>query len=114
MLSRHQDDDTNDQQDHAENQGSCASHAEPEYGLAEAPPQGFLRAVADDETLPLFAGLWGPDPTALLHGAEHVDWLVDGKDALGVAVADSALPAAEIDADPTERESAFVPRVPVE
>src|SRR5215213_8516470 len=93
-VSGHQDNDPDDEQNHTEDEGCGTPHAEPEYGLAEALPQCFLGAVADDETMPLFTGVWGPDAAALLHGAQHVDRLVDGKDALGVTVADGALPTA--------------------
>jgi hypothetical protein len=51
----HQNEDTDDQQDHTEDERSDASHAEPEDGLAETLPQSLLGAVADDETMPLFA-----------------------------------------------------------
>jgi hypothetical protein len=44
--------------------------------------------------------LWCPDAAVLLHGAEHVDRLVDGKYALGVAVADGALATSEVEGAP--------------
>src|SRR5215210_2437767 len=84
-TSGDQDDYPNDQQDHTYGDCACAAHAEPEGGLAQALPQSLFRTVADDETTARFTRLRGPDPAVLLHGAEHVDRLVDGKDALGVA-----------------------------
>src|SRR5215207_1576065 len=114
LLSGHQDDYPDNHQDHTKDESAGASHTEPENGLAEALSQRFLRAVADDETMALFTRLWGSDPTTLLHGAEHVDRLVDGKYALGVAVADRALSPAKVDTHPSEREGSLVPRVPVE
>jgi hypothetical protein len=56
---------------------------------------GFFRAVADDETVVRLPGSRRPDGTSLLHGAEHVDRLVDGEDAFCVAIADGALAAAK-------------------
>src|SRR5215213_1064142 len=70
--------------------------------------------MIDDEVVALFAGLWGLYPASLLHGAEHVDRLVDGEDALGVAGADSALAAAELDGHSAEGERSLVAHVPVE
>src|SRR5215213_2438907 len=69
--------------------------------------------MIDDEVVALFAGLWGLYPASLLHGAEHVDRLVDEEDALGVAVAESAL-AAEVDGHFSEGERSLVAHVPVE
>jgi len=56
-VSGHQDNDPYDQQYHTEDEGSGASHTEPEYGLAEALAQCFFRAVADDETVSFFTGV---------------------------------------------------------
>jgi hypothetical protein len=55
LLSRQQDQDTHDQQDHTKYECAGSSHTEPEGGLAEALSQRFLGAVADDETMALFA-----------------------------------------------------------
>src|SRR5215207_2365406 len=75
---------------------------------------GFLRAVADDKTVSLSARGGAADPASLLHGTEHVDRLVDGEDALGIAVADRPLATTEVDANPAEGEGSLVARVPVE